>query len=73
MAGDLKGAEKTQRQIVELDRALMNIPGIPALKAMLKLLGVIENDTCRMPLRKLSQEEYDVIARVLDNYDKEEQ
>ena len=73
MSGDLKGAEKTQRQIVELDRALMNIPGIPALKAMLKLLGVIENDTCRMPLRKLSQEEYDVIARVLDNYDKEEQ
>lgn len=73
MAGDLKGAEKTQRQIVELDRALMNIPGIPALKAMLKLLGVIENDTCRMPLRKLTQEEYDVIARVLDNYDKEEQ
>lgn len=72
-AGDLQGAAQTQRQIVELDRALAGIPGIPALKAMLKLRGIIDSDTCRGPLRKLTQKEYDVLARVLDNYDKEEE
>ncbi len=73
MSGDLKGAEQTQRQIVELDRALANIPGIPALKAMLKILGVIENDTCRGPLRALRKDEYNTIEKVLENYEKEEQ
>lgn len=70
--GDLKGAQETQAQIVKLDRALAGIPGIPALKAMLKLIGVIETDVCRKPLRALTTAEYDTIKQVLDSYDKEE-
>ncbi|WP_294567887.1 dihydrodipicolinate synthase family protein [uncultured Succinatimonas sp.] len=73
MAGDLKGAQETQNQIVKLDRQLAGIPGIPALKTMLKQRGIIESDTCRKPLRKLTQKECDTIARVIENYDKEEE
>ncbi len=70
--GDLKGAIKTQTQIVKLDRALAGVPGIPALKAMLKNLGIIKSDFCRRPLRRLSQAEYDTINAVMAEYDKEE-
>lgn len=70
--GDFKGAQETQAQIVKIDRALAGIPGIPALKAMLKLIGVIETDVCRKPLRQLTDKEYDTLKQVLDVYDKEE-
>lgn len=70
--GDLKGAALAQRQIVEIDRTLAGIPGIPALKAMLKILGIIADDTCRSPLRPLTGGEYETIKRVMDAYDKEE-
>lgn len=67
-SGDMIGAMKTQQQIVELDRKIANIPGIPGLKALLKLRGIIKNDTCRGPLRKLTKEEYKVLDQVVENY-----
>ncbi len=71
-AGDIAGAMETQRQIVEVDRKIANIPGIPGLKALLKLRGVIKNDTCRGPLRKLTKEEYGILDQVVETYYKEE-
>lgn len=70
---DLKGAQKTQAQIVKLDRELAGIPGIPALKAMLKLRGIIRTDVCRAPLRPLTKEEYQVLERSMETYDREEE
>ncbi|MCP1111156.1 dihydrodipicolinate synthase family protein [Ohessyouella blattaphilus] len=70
--GDLEGAIKTQQEIVKIDRQLEGIPGIPALKAMLKMRGVIKNDTCRAPLRKLTSVEYKTVEAVLEAYDREE-
>ena len=70
--GDFQGAIATQKQIVKTDRDLAAIPGIPALKALLKMRGVIRYDNCRGPLRPLSKEEYEVLERVLDQYYKEE-
>lgn len=70
--GDLAGAAVTQQQIVKTDRQLEGIPGIPALKAMLKMRGVIQNDTCRGPLRKLTKEEYTILETILEGYDREE-
>lgn len=70
--GDFKGAAITQQQIVKTDRALAGIPGIPALKSLLKMRGIIKNDTCRGPLRKLTKDEYSVLERELDTYCREE-
>ncbi|GAB2046540.1 4-hydroxy-tetrahydrodipicolinate synthase [Agathobaculum sp. TL06] len=70
--GDMEGARRTQQQIVRTDRELAAVPGIPALKTLLKLRGIIENDTCRGPLRKLTDGEYALLERVLEEYYKEE-
>lgn len=70
--GDFKGAMETQQKIVETDRKLAGIPGIPALKTLLKLRGVIRNDTCRAPHRPLTDAEKQVLAEVFDEYCKEE-
>ena len=70
--GDLASAIKTQ-QIVKTDRAIAAIPGIPALKSMLKMRGVIKHDTCRAPLRPLSKSELAVLETVWNDYTKEEQ
>lgn len=70
--GDYEGAVKTQQQIVAADQKMAGIPGIPALKAMLKMRGVIKNDTCRAPLRKLAKEEYKILDEVMENYYLEE-
>lgn len=70
--GNWKGAEETQRKIVKLDRAIAAIPGIPAVKAMLKMLGVIRTDVCRAPLRPLTKDEYRFLEQVLEDYDREE-
>lgn len=71
-AGDLKGAMETQRKIVETDRRLSGIPGIPALKTMLKMRGVIRTDVCRAPHRALSEAEKQLLADVYTEYCKEE-
>lgn len=70
--GDLKGAMETQKKIVETDRKLAAIPGIPALKTLLKLRGVIRTDVCRAPHRPLSDAEKQVLADVYAEYCKEE-
>ena len=71
-AGDMKGAMETQRKIVETDRALAGIPGIPALKTLLKLRGVIRTDVCRAPHRPLSDTEKQTLADIYSVYCKEE-
>ncbi len=71
-AGDLKGAMKTQQRIVDTDREIAAIPGIPGLKALLKIRGIIPNDTCRKPLRSLSAAEYKKLEDVAAAYLKEE-
>lgn len=71
-AGDLKGAMETQRKIVETDRRLSGIPGIPALKTLLKMRGVIRTDVCRAPHRALSEAEKQLLADVYTEYCKEE-
>lgn len=71
-SGDLAGAMETQRQIVKIDREMAGIPGIPALKTLLKLRGVIKTDVCRAPLRPLNESEYAVLKRVWEDYAKEE-
>lgn len=71
-AGDLKGAMETQRKIVETDRKLSGIPGIPALKTLLKMRGVIRTDVCRAPHRALSDAEKQLLADVYTEYCKEE-
>jgi len=70
--GDYKGAAITQSQIVKTDRALAGIPAIPALKALLKMRGIIRTDKCRAPLRALTKEEYEVLEEVLEEYLREE-
>lgn len=71
--GDLQGAAATQEQIVKLDRAMAGVPGIPALKALLKMRGIIRTDVCRAPLRPLTKEEYKTLEKVLEDYDREEE
>ena len=72
-AGDLAGAIKTQQQIVKTDREIAAIPGIPALKTLLKLRGVIKCDACRAPLRPLSDAEVLKLTDVWNEYRKEEE
>lgn len=70
--GNYEGAAEVQRAINITDRRLGSIPGIPALKALLKMRGVIKNDICRAPLRPLTKEEYKVLGEVYEEYMKEE-
>lgn len=70
--GDFAGAIKTQQQIVKTDRELASIPGIPALKTLLKMRGVIRCDACRAPLRPLSDTEKKELEKVLNEYKEEE-
>ena len=70
--GDLAGAIGTQQQIVKTDREMAAIPGIPALKSLLKLRGVIRTDVCRAPLRPLTESEYATLERVWNEYKEEE-
>ena len=70
--GDYEAAMATQRKIVETDRKLDGIPGIPALKTLLKLRGVIKCDACRAPLRPLSEAEVKKLNDVWNEYCKEE-
>ena len=53
-------------------RKLAGIPGIPALKTLLKMRGVIRTDVCRAPHRPLTDAEKQVLAEVYAEYCKEE-
>lgn len=70
-AGDYAGARETQFRIVKTDRALSAIPGIPAIKTMLAMQGIIANDTCRKPFRPVTADEKKVLARELEAYNRE--
>lgn len=70
--GDFRGAMETQKKIVETDRRMEGIPGIPALKTLLMLKGVIRTDTCRLPIRPLTGDERKTLADVYEEYCKEE-
>lgn len=70
--GDLAGAKETQQKIVKDDRRMAGIPGIPGLKALLKMRGIIANDTCRKPLRELTIAEYKTLENIFNDYIKEE-
>lgn len=70
--GDYAGAMETQQKIVVDDRRMEGIPGIPALKYLLKLRGVIRTEVCRKPLRALTDEEKKVLEEVYADYCKEE-
>lgn len=61
--GDHALALEYQNKIVACSRSIKAVPQIPAIKAMLHMLGVIDNDTCRRPFRKLTADEY----RILEN------
>lgn len=69
---DLHSAMETQRRIVETDRQLAYIPGIPALKALLQMRGVIRTDHCRAPLRALTNVEHRILENIYTEYCKEE-
>ena len=71
LAGDKETALEMQNRIVSCSRAIQGIPQIPAIKAMLKMQGVIENDTCRRPFRKLDTEERRVLEKAVEDYEKE--
>ncbi len=71
MKGDMERALELQNKIVACSRSIKSVPQIPAIKAMLKMQGVIENDTCRRPFRKLTVEEYKLLDHALNEYAKE--
>ena len=70
--GDFQGAAMTQKKIAETDRRLTGIPGIPALKTLLKLRGVIRTDVCRGPLRPLKEDEKRILEEIHAAYCEEE-
>lgn len=69
--GDRKLALELQNRIVACSRSIKSVPQIPAIKAMLKMQGIIANDTCRRPFRKLTVEEYRLLEKALEDYERE--
>lgn len=69
--GDLELALELQNRIVACSRSIKPVPQIPAIKAMLKLQGIIENDTCRRPFRPLTLDEYHLLEAALTEYEKD--
>jgi len=69
--GDLELALELQNRIVACSRSIKAVPQIPAIKAMLKMQGIIEHDTCRRPFRPLTLEEYKLLETALREYEAE--
>ena len=69
--GDLATALELQNRIVACSRSIKSVPQIPAIKAMLKMQGVIDSDTCRRPFRPLTLGEYRLLEAALNEYEKE--
>lgn len=61
-------ARNIEARIVETARRMRNIPEIPAIKYMLRRMGVIECDICRAPLRPLLAVERSILDALLDEY-----
>ena len=66
--GDTALALEYQNKIVACSRSIKPVPQIPAIKAMLKIQGVIAEDTCRRPFRKLTADEYKLLENALNMY-----
>ena len=66
--GDHALALDYQNQIVACSRMIKPVPQIPAIKAMLKMLGVIKTDVCRRPFRPLTKDEYALLEKGLKMY-----
>lgn len=66
--GDTALALEYQNKIVACSRSIKPVPQIPAIKAMLKMQGVIADDTCRRPFRKLTGDEYKLLENALEMY-----
>lgn len=71
MRGDMETALELQNRIVATSRSIKSVPQIPAIKAMLKMQGIIKEDTCRRPFRPLTTEEYKKLEQALNEYEKE--
>lgn len=71
MRGDSTLALEMQNRIVACSRAIKSVPQIPAIKAMLRMQGIIEYDTCRRPFRKLTCAEYKLLEKAVNDYDRE--
>ena len=71
VAGDIQRAAELQNRIVHCSRKIKPVPQIPAIKAMLKMQGIIAHDTCRRPFRKLTKEEYNLLENAVNHYEKE--
>ena len=63
--GDLAGARRHQARAIELCRCLYRYPFHPALKAVMKMLGV-DVGYCRLPLKSLSSEETGALGKALE-------
>ena len=64
--GELGKAQELQGRIIQWSDMIASVPQIPAIKAMLKMMGIIETDSCRLPLRKLRLEEYRLLEQSLN-------
>ena len=69
--GNLELALEMQNRIVRTARFIQSVPQIPAIKAMLKMQGVIEDDTCRRPFRKLTGSELKILEKAVEQYELE--
>lgn len=62
--GDLTSARRFQQSAVEIIAVMNGRGGLPAGKALMKLIG-IDCGPCRLPLRNLSAQEWESFAREL--------
>lgn len=67
-SGDFAAAAETQRQIYRTAHDFGSIPEIPAIKTVLKWLGIIDSDFCRAPFRRLTKEELVRLEKIYDVY-----
>ena len=65
---DMDKVRDIQYRIMRTADAMGDIPEIPAIKYMLVKMGVIDNETCRPPLRPLTDAEKARLDVILDDY-----
>lgn len=65
-AGDLDEARAIQRQLLPIDRAMMTVTqGVITAKAVLQILGVLDNRTTRAPLPEATEDEVAMLRDAL--------
>lgn len=63
---DMPAAGQTQETITRIMNRMAGIPEIPAIKYMLRRMGIIRYDTVRSPLRPLTEDEKLVLDGLLE-------